>query len=86
MADEVVKVVGEAVEVTIGPMSQFFWKVKEIETFQLFVSSPESSPECFGRSVPAHMHWYRKSRIPTVPKMFLFLRVILVPVFVRWFV
>ena len=27
-----------------------------------------SSPECFGRSVPAH--WYQKSRIPTVPKMF----------------
>ena len=31
-----------------------------------------SSPECFGRRVPAH--WYQKSRISTsVPKMFLFL-------------
>ena len=34
---EVVEVVGEVVEVTAGPISQLFWKVNEVETFQFRV-------------------------------------------------
>ena len=60
------KALGRAVEVTAGPMSQLF----------------VSSPECFGRSVPAQ--WYQNSWIPTaVPKLFLFLGFIFFPVFVK---
>ena len=32
----VVEVVGEVVEVTAGPMSQFFWKVNEIKALPTF--------------------------------------------------